>query len=155
MQKPPTLIVLPTLGSKKEVKKSYSALTENQTFRHIPANIENPRAALALKIGDSFEWKARILRGKRRAYESSLGKDSLTCAQFLGYDGKNYLRWDLQPITGRAHQLRFDLSRHGFPIIGDVLYGSSELFKEHAIALHSYKIDFSCAQGATRLRASK
>ncbi|MGZ3772581.1 MAG: RluA family pseudouridine synthase, partial [Bdellovibrio sp.] len=88
-------------------------------------------------------WKSCILRGKRRAYESPQGKPSLTLAKYLNVDENQYLMWDLQPVTGRSHQLRFDLSRHGFPIVGDKLYGSNIELKNDSIALRSYEIDFS------------
>ncbi len=126
----------------KQVQKTYRALTTVQDFSHIPSNVENPRTKIDLTKQTSFEWKAKILRGKRRAYESPQGKSSLTIANFLGSNEQGYLQWDLQPVTGRSHQLRFDLSRHGFPIVGDELYGSKVEFGSCSIALRSYRIDF-------------
>lgn len=135
----------------KQIKKSYFALTTSQDFGHIPANIANTRESLNLQLNQKFEWKCQILRGKRRAYESPHGKNSLTIAEYLGVDERGFLRWDLQPITGRSHQLRFDLSRHGFPIVGDSLYGSKIEWKKNAIALRSYKINFENSPGAMAL----
>lgn len=126
----------------KQVQKTYRALTTAQDFSHIPSNVENPRIKIDLTKQISFEWKAKILRGKRRAYESPQGKPSLTIANFLGFNQQGYLQWDLQPVTGRSHQLRFDLSRNGFSIVGDQLYGSRVEFDSHSIALRSYRIDF-------------
>lgn len=134
----------------KEVTKTYRALTTGQSFSHIPANVANPRATLSLEIGNTFEWRCRILRGKRRAYESPQGKDCLTLAHYQGQRGSQQV-WDLNPVTGRSHQLRFDLSRHGFPIVGDKLYGSNVELEENHIALRSYRIDFSRANGAQAL----
>ncbi|MFN8944036.1 MAG: hypothetical protein ACK5WZ_05360, partial [Pseudobdellovibrionaceae bacterium] len=31
--------------------------------------------------------------------------------------------WLLSPRTGRSHQLRYEMYRHGCPILGDELYG--------------------------------
>lgn len=135
----------------KQVQKTYRALTTGQDYSHIPANIRNPRTSIDLNSIQDFEWKSQILRGKRRAYESPQGKPSLTLAKYLGVDINQYLIWDLQPITGRSHQLRFDLSRHGFPVVGDKLYGSQKEWKKDSIALRSYKIDFSNAPGAKSL----
>lgn len=136
----------------KQVQKTYRALTKTQDYSHIPANVPNPKVTLELREqGQKFEWKSRILRGKRRAYESPQGKESLTLAEYLGVNSDGYLMWDLQPVTGRSHQLRFDLSRHGFPILGDKLYGSDVDFGVDRIALRSYKIDFSNAPGASKL----
>ncbi|WP_415062123.1 RluA family pseudouridine synthase [Bdellovibrio sp.] len=135
----------------KQVTKTYRALTTGQDYSHIPANIANPRIQIALQEVCEFEWNSRILRGKRRAYESPQGKPSRTLAKYLGVDSQGYRMWDVQPVTGRSHQLRFDLSRHGFPIVGDKLYGSSVEWGEHRIALRAYKIDFSQAPGAMTL----
>lgn len=91
-------------------------------------------------------WQSKILRGKRRAYESPIGKEAVTMAQFAGFvqERPNEIaRWNLQPLTGRAHQLRYELARHGYPIIGDILYGASDLKgKTETIALRATKIDF-------------
>ncbi|MNL33213.1 Ribosomal large subunit pseudouridine synthase A [compost metagenome] len=124
------------------VEKTYRALTTSQDFSHIPANVANPRQHIELSVGQTFEWKSRILRGKKRAFESPQGKDSLTESCYLGKTADGFLRWDLHPVTGRSHQLRFDLSRHGFPILGDELYGSKENLSKNTIALCSFGIKF-------------
>jgi tRNA pseudouridine32 synthase/23S rRNA pseudouridine746 synthase len=137
----------------KSVSKTYRALTTSQDFSHIPANVKNPRQKFQVDPGQKFEWKSRILRGKRRAFESPEGKPSLTLAEYLGVNDQGYWQWDLQPVTGRSHQLRFDLSRHGFPIVGDTLYGSKiEWNGKDSIALRAFKIDFSKAPGAQELQ---
>jgi 23S rRNA pseudouridine1911/1915/1917 synthase len=53
-------------------------------------------------------------------------------------------RWKLGIIlvTGRYHQIRAQLSAHGFPIIGDGKYGSRVPFAENAIALHHSQLSF-------------
>ena len=134
----------------KEVVKTYRALTTGQSFSHIPANVSNPRVPLNLDVENTFEWRCRLLRGKRRAYESPQGKDCLTLARYLGMRGSQQI-WDLNPVTGRSHQLRFDLSRHGFPIVGDKLYGSNVELEANHIALRSYRIDFTRANGVQAL----
>lgn len=135
----------------KQVQKTYRALTTPQNYDHIPASISNPRLPLRPQSQATYEWKSHILRGKRRAYESPQGKPSLTLATYLGTHDDGFLMWNLQPVTGRPHQLRFDLSRHGFPILGDKLYGSQVEWGSQAIALRSFRIDFSSAPRALSL----
>jgi tRNA pseudouridine32 synthase / 23S rRNA pseudouridine746 synthase len=123
-----------TLFESKQVQKTYQALTENK----------NPTAP---DTGREFEWKSRILRGKKRAFESPHGKPSLTRATCLGTRGLGGfgagLGWELRPLTGRSHQLRFDLFRHGFSIKGDVLYGAQDPVRhQNEIALRSIRIQF-------------
>lgn len=125
----------------RHVHKSYEAWTEGT----IPDG-SNP--------GQTFEWQSNILRGKRRAYESPHGKPAITRATWLGSERFHDIpiqRWQLEPLTGRSHQLRFELSRHGFPILGDTLYGAHVEFIAHAIALRSIRLDFSGCAGAAKL----
>lgn len=125
------------------VDKVYRALSTTQNFDHIPANISNSRAAIDLREQQDFDWKSMMLRGKKRTFESPQGKPSLTQAHCLGSLDGGWFRWDLHPVTGRSHQLRFDMSRHGFSILGDELYGSRVKLSKNTIALRSYRIDFT------------
>lgn len=46
----------------------------------------------------------------------------------------------LEPTTGRKHQLRLQLATRGYPIVGDIRYGSTQRFGQpvgQAIALHA------------------
>ena len=112
----------------------------------------------------NLTWRSTLLRGKKRAYESPHGKPSETTARFLkiiNLDDGPALLWHLEPHTGRPHQLRYELSRHGFPILGDKLYGSERPCPRfhpiqsnqekalniqddsHSIALRCVSLDFS------------
>lgn len=58
---------------------------------------------------------------------------------------------ELQPVTGRKHQLRQQCAGHGCPIIGDRRYGSKEDFSE-GIALHAAALAFSHPTTQERIR---
>jgi tRNA pseudouridine32 synthase/23S rRNA pseudouridine746 synthase len=95
--------------------------------------------------GDWTDWRSRLVRGKRRAFEAAHGKDSLTRAR-LADSGRGL--WELQPVTGRSHQLRFEMAKHGHPILGDTLYGGPPLTDpEHGIALRAIRLDFRAISG--------
>ena len=51
---------------------------------------------------------------------------------------------ELNPKTGRKHQLRKQLYMRGFPIIGDQKYylNKNKILKINHMLLHSYKIKF-------------
>lgn len=125
---------------KKQIQKTYRALATGPNFEHWPSNL--PRAEAKLEVGVAQIWRCRLLKGKKRAFERAQGKDSQTRAVYLGREG-TYLAWDMQPLTGRSHQLRYELSRHGLPIVGDKLYGSKVDFGVDRIALKAYLLDFS------------
>lgn len=88
--------------------------------------------ALSSPVGDISEWsdwkvwKSRLAKGKKRAFEAAHGKNSETRAHVIG-ELEKWWRWELVPVTGRPHQLRFEMYKHGFSILGDVLYGGKEM----------------------------
>lgn len=56
------------------------------------------------------------------------GKDAVTIYRLLERAG-NKLSWvELEPVTGRTHQLRVHMAGIGHPILGDGKYGGTEAF---------------------------
>jgi tRNA pseudouridine32 synthase/23S rRNA pseudouridine746 synthase len=58
------------------------------------------------------------------------GKPSLTRWRVLAHEhdaqGRPQTRLELEPVTGRSHQLRVHLQAIGYPILGDALYAAAE-----------------------------
>ncbi len=113
-----------SLFENKTVQKTYQAITELRNF----------------ELNKTMTWTCKIFRGKKRSFEAAHGKESITKATVV-LMGDAYLEWRLMPITGRSHQLRFELARHDAPIVGDSLYGSKLPWNEPGIALRSIQID--------------
>jgi tRNA pseudouridine32 synthase/23S rRNA pseudouridine746 synthase len=67
------------------------------------------------------------------------GKPSLTHYRVLAYNPANdSSRLELQPETGRSHQLRVHLLALGHPILGDALYASAAVqAKADRLLLHA------------------
>ena len=59
----------------------------------------------------------------------------------------NYSLLELNPKTGRKHQLRKQLLIHGCPILGDTKYRTSLNYtkKKNTLMLHAHKVNFSIA----------
>ncbi len=91
---------------------------------------------------DWVEWRSKLAKGKRRAFEAPHGKDSHTRARVVEASPK-YWKWELSPVTGRPHQLRFEMFRHGFPILGDALYGGAPIEPSDKILLRATQLDFA------------
>lgn len=127
------------------VQKTYQALTE---FVASGQAVTKRISIGDLKMGEWMDWKCRVLKGKKRTYESPHGQNSWTKARCEKKEG-NLLHWTLMPVTGRSHQLRFDLARHGFPIVGDTLYGAQAL-RENEISLRSVSLEFQDADWAQK-----
>ena len=68
------------------------------------------------------DWDRRPLR----TIDPHLGKPSQTRWRSLGYDAAtDSSRVELEPLTGRTHQLRVHLAALGHPILGDALYANT------------------------------
>jgi 23S rRNA-/tRNA-specific pseudouridylate synthase len=55
------------------------------------------------------------------------------------------MRYDLEIeiLTGRTHQIRYHLSTHGLPIIGDYLYMDKSTYNEDdSMHLQAYRLSF-------------
>ncbi|MGA7593767.1 MAG: RluA family pseudouridine synthase [Gallionella sp.] len=81
------------------------------------------------------------------------GKPSLTRYRMLGaaegfypsQPGKPLLdasRIELEPVTGRTHQLRVHLAAIGHPVLGDELYGGRSGGCATRMLLHAHKLSF-------------
>lgn len=54
---------------------------------------------------------------------------------------KEYSLVEIQPTTGRTHQIRVHFAALGYPLLADYLYGTkSKILKRHA--LHAHKLEF-------------
>lgn len=59
----------------------------------------------------------------------------------LGYQNEYYLI-EVDPITGRPHQIRVQISTLGSPIVGDNKYGYPRGSRKKSIALHALRLQF-------------
>ena len=73
------------------------------------------------------------------------GKDAVVAFGVLWRSAASS-KLELEPRSGRSHQLRVQLASRGFPIVGDLKYGSSVRLKASdghwRIALHARQITF-------------
>ena len=53
-----------------------------------------------------------------------------------------YYLIEVNPITGRPHQIRVQLSTLGCPIVGDNKYGYPRGSRKHSICLHARRLEF-------------
>ena len=75
------------------------------------------------------------------------GRDSLTRWQAVEHTRSLHVGWfttvDLQPITGRTHQLRRHMAELDHPILGDEVYtGRHKLLRRQGLFLASLHLDF-------------
>jgi tRNA pseudouridine32 synthase / 23S rRNA pseudouridine746 synthase len=81
------------------------------------------------------DWPNRPLQ----KVDQLTGKPSLTRYRLMQWEGENS-RVELEPLTGRSHQLRVHMMSIGHPILGDALYGDPD--SAPRLLLHAACLDF-------------
>ena len=129
----------------RSISKRYVAVVDG----HLLADAED-WACIALPI--AVDWPRRPLR----VVDAVRGKPSVTRWRVLSHDpARASTRLELEPLTGRSHQLRVHLQALGHPILGDTLYGcdrtqalserlllhASTIELEHPISRQSMRFD--------------
>ena len=81
----------------------------------------------------------------RQKVDRKNGKPSLTRYRVLASDAeRDTTRLELEPVTGRAHQLRVHLLAIGHPILGDALYAPPEVqLRAARLLLHASALRFA------------
>jgi tRNA pseudouridine32 synthase/23S rRNA pseudouridine746 synthase len=89
----------------------------------------------------------------RQVVDAAAGKPSLTRWRVLARDeAQQRTRLELQPVTGRSHQLRVHLSAIGHPILGDDLYAPPDVAQAvPRLLLHARDLRLAHPQGGAEL----
>jgi 23S rRNA pseudouridine1911/1915/1917 synthase len=108
--------------SQRRVKKTYAAvvqgvLKEEEAIIDMPIE-RNPKKPQTFRVGSN-------------------GKSAVTAYRVVKTDGKRSLV-ELNPTTGRTHQLRVHLEELGHPIIGDTYYGGPAADR---LFLHAHSLE--------------
>lgn len=103
---------LSQLFREREIEKRYVAI--------VSGKLEQSAGEVDLPI--ATDWPNRPLR----KIDAGSGKPSLTRFQVLSHDASTATsRVELEPVTGRTHQLRVHMTAIGHPILGDALYSGA------------------------------
>lgn len=110
--------------SQRRVKKAYVAVGEG-TFKQEQAIIDmpierNPKKPQTFRVGSN-------------------GKSAVTAYRVIK-TGEKFSLVELQPTTGRTHQLRVHLAQLGHPIVGDTLYGGQAAER---LFLHAERLELT------------
>ena len=111
----------------REVEKRYVAVVQGRVA---------PTAG-EIDLPLLVDWPNR----PRQKVDHESGKPSLTRYSLLLHDTAGDTgRVELEPVTGRTHQLRVHLAAIGHPILGDVLYGGRVAGR---LLLHAQSLSFA------------
>lgn len=80
-----------------------------------------------------------------RMHDAPSGKKAVTAYRVLDYAHERAALVELQPLTGRTHQLRLHMQQLGCPILGDGKYGGKAAFIEgidlpRQLHLHAWRL---------------
>lgn len=107
--------------SQRRVRKTYFAVLEGE--------VEEDQGELVHHI-ERAHLRSRIVLAGPRAREARLA------FEVLGRGGSSTLV-EIDPLTGRHHQIRVQLASIGHPVAGDLKYGASAPLDDKTIALHA------------------
>jgi len=124
-----SLIRLNKQFQERKIKKTYWAITEKKNN---------------LKSHTIRNWlKKNKKQNKSYVYHNKIEGSKIAELKFsLLKVLKNYMLLEINPITGRHHQIRAQLSDFGMVIKGDVKYGNKRNNLDGSIDLHAKNINF-------------
>ncbi|MDA0193550.1 MAG: RluA family pseudouridine synthase [Bacteroidetes bacterium] len=112
-----------------DVKKTYWAIVRKRP----------PEDADKLVHWLSKNEKTNVTKARVKQYSGGLRSE--LHYKLIGQIGQHYLL-EVNPLTGRPHQIRVQLSSIGCPIKGDLKYGYPKPNPDGNIGLHSVRIEF-------------
>lgn len=120
----------------KQTKKTYVALVRGE-LREI--------GSIRLRLSKQFNrrrWKEMMVVDKQNGMHAQT--DYRVLGKFDGY-GEKLSLIEVSPMTGRMHQIRAHFSAIQHPIVGDLLYGDSELNQQFAHEMRFTRQFLHCA----------
>jgi tRNA pseudouridine32 synthase/23S rRNA pseudouridine746 synthase len=130
-------------AAQRELSKAFAARQVNKRYIAVVAGRLDapPQDWGTIDLPIIVDWPNRPLR----IVDPLRGKPSLTRWRVLGYDeAATRTRVELEPITGRSHQLRVHLRELGHPILGDALYAPPEVrVLATRLLLHAWSLRFA------------
>lgn len=129
----------------RTVRKRYIAVVDGQLA---PA----PQTWGLIELPIRADWPNR----PRRVIDAEHGQPSVTRWRVLPDPALSATtRVELEPVTGRSHQLRVHLLALGHPIVGDALYASARVqAMAERLLLHACSLEFNHPLTAQPMRFS-
>ncbi len=116
----------------RQVHKRYTAVVTGTLHNPQPDNGWN-----TIDLPLTIDWPNR----PRSIVSAELGKPSITRWRLVGTPTEDTTRLELEPVTGRTHQLRVHLQAIGHPILGDMLYATPEQqARAPRLLLHAHQL---------------
>ncbi|MCB0566710.1 MAG: RluA family pseudouridine synthase [Phaeodactylibacter sp.] len=123
----------------RQVQKTYLAMVETAPVK---------------EAGIITHWLEKDLLEKRAKVVNPASGKAFECTlsyRQLGKDDNGRALLEIQPITGKYHQIRAQLAAIDCPVVGDIHYGAAESYQPNHIMLHAWKLAFTDPESGERL----
>ena len=129
---------LSRIFAERRVHKRYEAVVAGLPH---PDDTADDEGWSAIDLPIAADWERRPLR----VVDAQRGQPSLTRWRVLDVDrALGCTRLELEPVTGRTHQLRVHLAALGHPILGDMLYANAaQQASAPRLLLHACTLEFA------------
>ena len=115
----------------RQVHKAYLAVVQGR--------LERPEGMIDAPIG-------RHPRRRQRMAVVEGGRQALTRYRVREYLREAYSLVEVEPLTGRTHQIRVHFASIGHPVVGDKLYGKASALVGRQF-LHAWRLGFRLPKG--------
>lgn len=130
----------------QRVHQQFELRTVKKTYWAMLAGHISPAEGLWEDWIRKVPEESRVVKGEPNEPDAKLARLNYRVLETFA-DDRSLI--ELNPETGRMHQLRVQSAWRGHPILGDDLYGSTRPFGPHAeqvrdkvIALHAHSLEF-------------
>ncbi len=133
---------LSQMFSEREVQKRYVAVVSGRLEPEgCVSRLEGRKEGWGeINLPLICDWPNRPMQ----KVDMAIGKPSLTRYRLLMYDmNTDSSHIELEPVTGRTHQLRVHLAAIGHPILGDRLYRGVASGSAERMLLHASMLSFT------------